>query len=76
VREELGRHSEQFKQLTLAFDVEERRQVEANMRSWERRLEQFDSELETEPDRVAAFYEVRARRIEPVGLVYLWPDTN
>ena len=47
VREELGRHSEQFKQLTLDFDVEERRQVEANMRSWERRLEQFDSELET-----------------------------
>jgi superfamily II DNA or RNA helicase len=76
VREELGRHSEQFKQLTLDFDVEERRQVEANMRSWERRLEQFDSELDTEPARVAAFYGVRARRVEPVGLVYLWPDTN
>jgi len=76
VREELGRHREQFKQLTLDFDVEERREVEANMRSWERRLEQFDSELETEPERVAAFYDVRARRIEPVGLIYLWPDTN
>ena len=76
VREELGRHREQFKQLTLDFDVEERRQVEANMRAWERRLEQFDSELDTEPDRVAAFYDVRARRVEPVGLVYLWPDTN
>ena len=21
-------------------------------------------------------YEVRARRVEPVGLVYLWPETN
>ena len=76
VREELLRHSDQFKQLTLDFDADERRQLEANMRSWERRLEQFERELETEPDRVAAFYEVRARRVEPVGLVYLWPDTN
>jgi superfamily II DNA/RNA helicase len=76
VREELARHREDFKQLTLDFDADDRRQLEANMRSWERRLEQFDSELETEPDRVAAFYEVRARRVEPVGLVYLWPDTN
>jgi superfamily II DNA or RNA helicase len=76
VQEELSKHREHFKQLTLDFDVDERRQVEANMRSWEQRLEQFDSELETEPDRVAAFYEVRARRVEPVGLVYLWPDTN
>jgi hypothetical protein len=46
------------------------------MRSWERRLEQFDRDLSTEPDRVAGFYDVRAQRIEPVGLVYLWPDTN
>ena len=23
-----------------------------------------------------AFYEVRAKRVEPVGLVYLWPETN
>jgi hypothetical protein len=76
VREELGRHREQFKQLTLDFNDEERRQVETNMRSWERRLEQFDTELDTEPDRVAAFYNVTARRVEPVGLVYLWPDTN
>jgi hypothetical protein len=76
VSEELGRHRGEFEQLTLAFDADERRQLEANMRSWERRLEQFDSELETEPDRVAAFYDVRARRVEPVGLVYLWPDTN
>ncbi len=46
------------------------------MRSWRRRLEQFDRELETEPQRIADFYEVRATRVEPVGLVYLWPDTN
>ena len=38
--------------------------------------QQFGDELEREPQRIREFYEVRARRIEPVGLVYLWPDTN
>ena len=46
------------------------------MKSWERRLEQFDRELESEPQRLTAFYAVHATRVEPVGLVYLWPDTN
>ena len=30
------------------------------MRSWERRLAQFDRDLESEPDRIADFYEVQA----------------
>ena len=28
---------------------------------------------EDEPARIQAGYEVRAQRVEPVGLVYLWP---
>ena len=76
VAEELARHEHELPQLTLDFDIEERRQLEADMRSWQRRLEQFDRELETEPQRIADFYEVRATRVEAVGLVYLWPDTN
>jgi hypothetical protein len=32
--------------------------------------------LKTEPDRIASIYEVQAKRIEPVGLVYLWPVTG
>jgi hypothetical protein len=46
------------------------------VRSWRTRLEQFDRDLEREPQRIREFYEVRAKRIEPVGLVYLWPETN
>ena len=46
------------------------------MRSWRIRLEQFDRDLEREPQRIRAFYKVRAKRVEPVGLVYLWPETN
>jgi superfamily II DNA or RNA helicase len=76
VQSELKRHSAEFSQLTLGFADEDRRQLEDNMRSWERRMVQFERDLASEPDRIADFYEVRAQRVEPVGLVYLWPDTN
>ena len=76
VRDELTRHEGQFLQLTLDFGDEERRQLESDMRSWRVRLEQFDRDLDREPQRIRDFYGVRAKRIEPVGLVYLWPETN
>ena len=76
VREELAKHEGDFEQFTLGFDAEAKRQLESDMRSWRSRLEQFDRDLEQEPARIREFYEVRARRIEPVGLVYLWPETN
>lgn len=76
VVEELAKHDTQFEQLTLGFADDEKRQLESNIRSWRTRLEQFDRELESEPERIRQFYEVRAPRVEPVGLVYLWPETN
>jgi superfamily II DNA or RNA helicase len=76
VREELAKNESTFEQLTFDFGEEEKRQLESDMRSWRNRLEQFDRDLEREPPRIRAFYEVRAKRIEPVGLVYLWPETN
>ncbi len=76
VRVELEKTEPQFKQLTLDFGDDEKRQLESDIRSWRIRLEQFDRDLAQEPQRVREFYEVRARRIEPVGLVYLWPETN
>jgi superfamily II DNA or RNA helicase len=77
VRERLTKFDEQpFEQLTLGFDEEEKRQLEADVRSWRGRLRQFDRDLELEPARIREFYEVKATRIEPVGLVYLWPESN
>ena len=76
VVEELERHDAEFRQLTLGFKQEETRQLEADVRHWQRRLQQFDHDLAGEPRRIQAFYEVRAQRVEPVGLVYLWPETN
>jgi len=77
VREQLQKYGgEGERQLKLGFNVEEIRQLEADVRSWRSRLVQFDHDLVEEPSRLRDFYEVRARRIEPVGLVYLWPEGN
>jgi DNA-binding transcriptional regulator YiaG len=77
VREELARYDgKEFEQLTLGFQEDERRQLESNIHAWRRRLEQFDRDLEQEPQRIREFYDVRATRVEPIGLVYLWPETN
>lgn len=67
------------RQLRLRFGLdepgheEERRQLEANKRHWTKRLASIEEELKTEPDRIREVYDVKATRIEPVGLVYLWP---
>ena len=74
--EELDRHEGQYAQITLDFDDDERRQLQTNMRYWRTRLDQFDRDLKQEPGRIRAFYKVQAKRVEPVGLVYLWPETN
>ena len=63
-------------QMMFDFDEAERRQREADRRAWTRRLETIETELETEPARIADAYKVRAVRVDPLGLVYLWPRTG
>jgi hypothetical protein len=55
---------------------EEQKQLQADRRYWQRRLQQLDQELDSEPQRIRSSYEVKARRLEPVGLVYLWPVSS
>lgn len=63
-----------FVQRELDFENnDEARQYESDRRHWEKRLLQIDEELDSEPARIRDVYEVRARRVEPVGLIYLWP---
>lgn len=76
VQEELAKHDREGQRQLDLFGEDERRQLEADVRAWRTRLAQFDADLEREPRRVREFYEVRAHRIEPVGLVYLWPESN
>ena len=63
-------------QLMLDFNDDEHRQLESNKRHWDKRLHAIDQELATEPARIRSIYEVKAQRIEPIGLVYLWPVTG
>src|SRR3954467_12325553 len=60
-------------QLTLDLVPEERREREADRRHWQTRLGRLERELRGEPQRLRESYVVRAHRLEPVGLVYLWP---
>ena len=46
---------------------EEIRQLEENQRYWDKRLIMLEKELKTEPDRIREIYQVKAKRIEPVG---------
>jgi hypothetical protein len=55
---------------------EERRERQADRRHWAARLTRLASELADEPARIRASYEVRAHRLEPVGVIYLWPATS
>ncbi|MFF8799627.1 MULTISPECIES: DISARM system SNF2-like helicase DrmD [unclassified Methylobacterium] len=54
----------------------ELRQFEADRRSWDGKLLRLQADLDSEPGAVRDGYAVRARQLEPLGLVYLWPTTN
>ena len=43
---------------------------------WDKRLNALTGELEREPARIREMYAVRAARLEPMGLVYLWTVTG
>ena len=65
------------RQMSLPGIVEkELAQLRADRAHWSKRLRSLDAEIATEPARVRDAYRVRAARVEPVGLVYLWPATN
>ena len=58
-------------QLSLPF-IKEQRQLDADRRHWEKRLQAIATELISEPARIEAAYKVKAVRVEPVGVIYLW----
>jgi hypothetical protein len=60
----------------LLFEDEERKQLRLDRAHRTRRLKELDREIEVEPRRVQDGYSVVASRLDPVGLVYLWPVTG
>lgn len=70
----------------LAFDFQtaeqrqqaerEMRQFESDRRSWDKKLLDLQADLDASPQAVRDSYAIKARQLEPIGLVYLWPATN
>jgi len=60
-------------QLQLKLESDEFQQLLRNRKFWPERLSRIEEELSSEPARIKDLYEIQATRIEPVGLVYLYP---
>jgi ERCC4-related helicase len=64
-------------QLSLLPDVAaEAEQRRRDRRHWKVKLERLTADIEQEPERVRRAYSVAADRLETIGLVYLWPESN
>jgi hypothetical protein len=61
------------KQTTMDFSGQELRQFNAEQKHWQARLNALPGEFISEPLRIQTNYEVQASRVEPVGLIDLWP---
>lgn len=74
-REAIGQRITDKTQLNLFSDTDkrERKQYDDDLKHMERRLREMAAELDREPALVEKSYEVILHRLEPVGLVYLWP---
>jgi superfamily II DNA or RNA helicase len=59
-----------------AADAAQKKQV-VDDRAWlERRITALEKEFAAEPDELASSYDIELERVEPIGLVYLWPTTS
>ena len=60
----------------LGLDKREHEQWSKEKQYMGDRLVAIQLELEREPKQIEALYKVSLRRLEPVGLVFLWPETR
>jgi hypothetical protein len=72
-------HEQKTEQLKLDFaesEREQRQQFERDRKHMEKRLLELETESESEPQQVESLYKVELHRLQPVGLVVLWPATR
>jgi len=75
-QKELDDDLAEFQQLTLASiqDKAQQRQAELDLQVTLERKGHFTRQLEEEPPKIEALYEVQMTRLTPVGLVLAWPE--
>jgi Helicase conserved C-terminal domain len=59
---------------TQLYDERARRERASEKRAMLKRKKDIEREILEEPDRIRGRYAVQTVRLEPVGIVYLWPD--
>ena len=81
-RDGIGRKLVDRQQTELPFGGDDRdsrdarKQWESETSYLEGRKASIVNDIESEPAAIEKLYEVRLRRLEPVGLVYIWPETR
>ncbi len=80
-RQDVQRSVARLKQTRLDFgdaepDRAQERQLQRDLAHLTARYEAIAKEASTEPAQIEALYGVALRRLEPVGLVVLWPETR
>jgi hypothetical protein len=63
-------------QLMIKFSEIEDRQHKSESKYMEKRLQEIEKDLQTEPQRVRDYYKVSKYHLQPVGLAYLWPNNS
>jgi hypothetical protein len=67
------------RQLTLLKEDHGRaelEQLEQDKKHMQARLDAIERELDEEPVQIRELYRVVLHRLEPIGLIYLWPETR
>ncbi len=62
--------------LSLKLNRRERHQLDTDHRRYAERVAELEIDRLEQPKRIRANYKVQASRIDPVGLVYLWPVSS
>jgi superfamily II DNA/RNA helicase len=63
-------------ELSLGFSADEKAQVERESKAQRKWLEDFTVQIVEEPVRIREFYEIKTPHLQPIGLVYLWPQKS
>jgi len=80
-RNDVQRSVARLSQTTFDFgesagDRAQQRQLERDLTHLHARYDSIGREMKTEPAQIESLYEVALTRLEPVGLVVLWPETR
>jgi hypothetical protein len=73
---EIARRAQMTFEDLQTFDKREEEQLRKERQHMGERLTRIDEETEREPRQIEALYRVALRRLSPVGLVVLWPETR